>query len=279
MARSLPLVAALLVAFCASTASADDAKHGKDTKGTTSSKDAPHGAADVPVPMNQCVAAGPQAPRDISKHEGNNKVLFSQTPELAKMHLCNVHFHRFAEHRASAYSIFVEDGEHSGWACQQPPPRHAPRDDHEVYEGCAGVAPGDTIEAHWVYTTCDLTAKGVKPLGGGLQGCMTESCANPQLRVEAQVFLLAENGTVRFNGSAPVTSDEGAVRYTGSTTGPKFSNKHCSPLQVSWSVRPTCTPLNIHDFAKWCATNKYQEKHGHGVRELVTKPELLSPIK
>ena len=61
--------------------------------------------------MNQCVAAGPQAPRDISKHEGNNKVLFSPTPELAKMHLCNVHFHRFAEHRASAYSIFVEDGE------------------------------------------------------------------------------------------------------------------------------------------------------------------------
>lgn len=228
---------------------------------------------------NQCVAAGPQAPRDITKTDGANVVLFGATPDLAKMSLCNVHFHRSAEHKGANFSVFVEDGEHSGWACQQPPARKPGHEGHSKYQGCDGIAPGDTIEVHWVYTTCDIASKGSKPLGAGLQGCMTETCANPQLRVEAQVFLLTENGKLKFTGSAPLSNEDGTVRYIGSTTGASFSNKHCSPLQVSWNVRPSCSPLNIHEFAKWCASNKFKENHAHGVRELVTSPALLSPIR
>ena len=50
-----------------------------------------------------------------------------------------------------------------------------------------GVAPGDTIDVHWVYSSC-----AVQP-GQGLGSCLSAACANPQLRVEAQVFLLVND--------------------------------------------------------------------------------------
>ena len=49
------------------------------------------------------------------------------------------------------------------------------------------VKPGDSIEVHWVYSTCD-----VKP-GKTLDACLSDACANPQLRVEAQVFLVVND--------------------------------------------------------------------------------------
>ncbi|MBE9504376.1 MAG: cadmium carbonic anhydrase [Proteobacteria bacterium] len=228
---------------------------------------------------NQCIAAGPQSPRDVSLAEGKNSVLFNSAPEYKDMNLCNVHFHRNAEHKAPNYSAYVKDGDNSGWACKEPTSARLAKGSHVEYEHCEGIAPGDTIEVHWVYTTCDTETKGAKPLGGGLSACMTELCANPQLRVEAQIFVLAEDGTVKFNDKEPVTPKGDIVRYTGSTTGTSYSNNHCSPYQVNWNVRTSCETLDIKDFAKWCGDNKYDDHHAHGVRELVTSPALLSPIK
>lgn len=68
--------------------------------------------------------------------------------------------------------------------------------------GCQGVAEGDTREVLWVYTTWDTKAAGVIPMGAGLNACMTTTCANPQLRVVVQVFVLQKEGRIKIRRSA-----------------------------------------------------------------------------
>eukprot|EP00903_Cladosiphon_okamuranus_P004313 g4311.t1 len=51
------------------------------------------------------------------------------------------------------------------------------------------MMPGDTIEVHWVHSSCD-----VEP-GAGLGSCLSDSCANPNLRVETQVFTLVNDSS------------------------------------------------------------------------------------
>ena len=68
------------------------------------------------------------------------------------------------------------------------------------------------------------------------------------------------------------------VVFAGSTTGPKYSDSTCSPFQVTWSVRPQVAKLDINSVARWCESNEFGEDHAHGVRKLVTSPELLSEI-
>ncbi|MEW6600570.1 MAG: delta-class carbonic anhydrase [Nitrospirota bacterium] len=230
-----------------------------------------------PEEQNQCVGAGPQSPRDIDSTIGNNHVIFNAAPSIADMNLCNIHFHRNAEHKAAAYSTYVADGDNSGWACKEPAAGRL-EEKHAEYNGCEGIAEGDTIEVHWVYTTCDINTDGVKPMGGGLNACMTNMCPNPELRVVAQVYLLEKNGKAKFSNS-PIAHKDPTVVYTGSTTGTSWNNHHCSPLQVTWDVKTTCDTLDIDNFSKWCGDNKYHEKHAHGVRELVTSEKLLSKIK
>lgn len=231
---------------------------------------------EAPKEENKCIGAGPQAPRDIDKMAGNNSVIFEMAPAMAEMDLCNIHFHRNAEHKSAAYSTFVEDDSNSGWACKEPAPGRLSME-HAEYKGCEGIAPGDTIEVHWVYTTCDIETDGVTPMGSGLSACLTTICSNPQLRVAAQVFVLQENGELKFSES-PVMQSGPTVEYAGSTTGTSYSNNHCSPFQVTWDVNKTCGTLDIDDFSKWCSDNKYKDKHAHGVRELVTSEALLSKI-
>lgn len=235
-------------------------------------------AHEAPKEQNQCIGSGPQAPRDIDKVAGTNGVDFEMAPAITEMNLCNVHFHRNAEHKAAAYSTFVSDGVNSGWACKEPAAGRLD-EKHAEYNGCQGIAEGDTIEVHWVYTTCDTTSHGVVPMGGGLNACMTTTCSNPELRVVAQVMVLEKNGKVKFSSDAPISHTDPTVVYTGSTTGASFNNHHCSPFQVTWDVKTTCDSLDIDDFAKHCANNKYNDNHAHGVRELVTPENLLSEIK
>ncbi len=152
---------------------------------------------------------------------------------------------------------------------------------------CENIEAGDTIEVHWVHSSCT-----VKP-GKDLGSCSSKTCANPDLRVEAQVFLVvndpeamdfadfAYGGTVvdGYHQARSIPHTTGApVRFTGSTTGPKFSQETCSPLQVTWSVRPHCAKLDIASLARWCEGKPHEQSHGHGVRELVVAPELLSKI-
>lgn len=233
-----------------------------------------------------CLDAGPQTPRDISNGYGLNSVTFPVAPDSSEMNLCNIHTHTQAEHKGPDFNIAVADGS-EGYACNDT----RTLTEAELAEAPGaykGVKPGDTIEVHWVHTTCETTP------GEGLGACVPESCTDPLLRVETQVFLvvndknaldfmdLAYQGNV-VNGlhqprSLPVSTGV-PVEFLGSTTGPSYNEKTCSPAQVTWSVRPMCEKVNIHSLHEWAKDNVFNESKSHGVRELVTSPELLSPIK
>lgn len=220
-----------------------------------------------------CSSAGPQAPRDIDQTAGSNPVTFSPAPPAGEMQLCDIHFHKFAEHKAHGYPTPAGDG--GGYLCKGTEPGTAGKADHD--SACGGVVSGDTIEVHWVFTTCE-----VRP-APGLGSCFIEDvCENPQLRVEAQVFYLTDDSdALDFAGLAEggrLPSPQGAVEYLGSTTGPSFNDRTCSPFQVTWNVRPTCDPLRLSSLGAWCGDNPFNEDHAHGVRELVTAPLLLSRI-
>jgi len=239
-----------------------------------------------------CTGFGPQSPRDIASPTGENPLIFGAAPAPAEMHLCNIHLHENAEHRAPDYSILKttsrDDGIGAGFQCGMAnnltkAELKAPKANH-----CSDLKPGDTVEVHWVFTSCDATP------GAGLGACLTESCANPTLRVEAQVYTLVNDPNaldfmdVAYQGhevngkpqpkALPIGTGA-PVQYLGSTTGPSYDEATCSPLQVHWSVRPQCAKLDINSLSTWCKDNDFEESAPHGVRELVVNPALLSEIR
>lgn len=145
---------------------------------------------------------------------------------------------------------------------------------------------GDTIEIHYVHSSA-----WVKP-GPTLGACLSDSIKNPQLRVEAQVYVLVNDKIALdfaqvtmlgekdgYHQALNIPANTGTpIVYSGSTTGPSY-NEAGSPLQVTWSIRPDAARVNIATVGKWCKGNVFNEDHAHGVRNLVTNPNLLSPIK
>ncbi len=235
-----------------------------------------------------CLDMGPQTPRDITSALGLNADNFQLAPPAAEMNLCNIHTHTNAEHKGPDFSVFVSDADDGGYAC------NATADLTEAElapsEGAyKGVKPGDTIEVHWVHTSCPATP------GPGLGACVPEGCDNPLLRVEAQVFLVVndENAldftTMAYDGNTVdgfhqakmIPADTGKpVLFRGSTTGPSYDQSTCSPAKVTWSVRPMCAKVDINSLHRWAENgNVFEEDTSHGVRQLVTAPELLSPIQ
>lgn len=238
-----------------------------------------------------CTGFGPQTPRDIDGHHGTNKQLFSLAPKSKNMNLCNIHFHNNAEHKAKAFSIYAGEGEHGhggGYQCRISKHLSKAELKKPSQKICKGLKPGDTIEVHWVHSSCDIQP------GAGLGSCLSKKCANPDLRVETQVFTLVnDKSAMNFNDfayggnmvkgrhqakSLPKGTGN-AVDFMGSTTGPKYTESTCSPLQVTWAVRPKCAKLDINSLGEWCKSNEFSEDHAHGVRKLVTNPKLLSIIK
>ena len=235
-----------------------------------------------------CVNMGPQTPRDISSAMGLNLESFPLAPPANRMNLCNIHTHTNAEHKGPGFSLFVSDADDGGYACNETADLSAA--ELAPAEGAyKGVKPGDTIEVHWVHTSCDASP------GEGLGACVPDGCDNPLLRVEAQVFLVVNDpGALDFTamnyGGAgadglhqakmiPATTGE-PVRFRGSTTGPSYDQTNCSPVRVTWNVRPQCARLDINSLHRWAAEgNVFKETKSHGVRQLVTAPELLAPIE
>jgi len=238
-----------------------------------------------------CTGFGPQTPRDIDSLEGTNKRVFALAPPSSEMNLCNIHFHNNAEHKAKDFAIYAGAGDNGmggGYQCGMS--KTLSKAELAAPKGavCKGLKPGDTIEVHWVHSSCDVTP------GKGLGSCLSDSCANPNLRVETQVFTLVNDssalnfGDLGYGGhmvdglhqAKAIPNNTGApVEFLGSTTGPSYTEAACSPLQVSWSVRPQCAKLDINSLGKWCDSNVFEEDHAHGVRKLVTNPDLLSEIE
>lgn len=243
-----------------------------------------------------CVGFGPQTPRDIDNIAGENKREFSTAPDYQEMNLCNIHFHKNAEHKAKAFAIYAGEGDghgyESGYQCgiskKLSKAELAPTKKSICKSKHGELQPGDTIEVHWVHSTCD-----VKP-GKSLGSCLSEACGNPQLRVETQVFTLVNDSNAldftklgyegnMANGlhqAKAIPNNTGKpVEFMGSTTGPSYNEQTCSPYQVTWSVRPQCAKVDINTVGEWCEGNEFEEDHAHGVRKLVTNPKLLSEIE
>lgn len=236
---------------------------------------------------------GPQSPRDIDATAGNNNRIFSETPPYTRMNLCNIHFHKNAEHKATDFSVYAGNGDGHGYqsgyrydTARLSADELAPVS-HKICDSAHGdLQPGDTIEVHYVHSTAQ-----VKP-GPTLGSCLSEAIKNPQLRVETQVYVLVNDKSApsfaeltahkEVNGlhqATGIPADTGTpVQYEGSTTGPGYNEKG-SPFQVSWSVRPQVAKVNIDTVGKWCKGNTFDEDHAHGVRNLVINPDLLSEIR
>jgi hypothetical protein len=236
-----------------------------------------------------CTTFGPQTPRDISSSAGLNMDDFPLAPDASQLNLCNIHTHTNAEHKGPGFSVFVNDSDNGGYACNDTDSLTAAELTPIADQSFGAVKPGDTIEVHWVHSSCDITP------GEGLGSCLSESCENPLLRVEAQTFLVVNDqnaldfmdfayGGNKVNGkhqAKAIPSSTGTpVVFRGSTTGPSFTQSVCSPLKVTWSVRPQCAKLDINSLNAWAKSgNVFNETKSHGVRQLVTAPELLSPIQ
>jgi hypothetical protein len=234
---------------------------------------------------------GPQSPRDIDSAKGSNNITFSASPAYTQMNLCNIHFHKNAEHKGGEFTKYAGNGDGHGYLSGyqysgQLTEAELASVDHEICPGKHGsLYPGDTVEVHYVHSTAQI-----KP-GPTLGSCLNDSINNPQLRVETQVYVLVNDknagdfGTLtkheKKNGlhqALHIPNNTGTpVHYAGSTTGPGY-NEQGSPLQVAWSVRPNVTKVNIASVGKWCQGNVFDEDHAHGVRNIVMNPDLLSII-
>ncbi len=234
---------------------------------------------------------GPQSPRDLSVLEGENPRVAMTAPPFQSMNLCNIHFHENAEHKGGQFTTYAGNGDGQGagtgfrYDGTLSEAELAPLD-RTIGAGKYGdLTPGDTIELHYVHTTAQITP------GPTLGACLSDSMANPQLRVEAQVFVLVNDDNaadfVALNEVATVDGVHQAVNiptdtgtpitYEGSTTGPSYNQKG-SPLLVSWSVRPDVKKVSIASVEEWLADNPFDEVEAHGVRNLVTDPGLISNI-
>lgn len=235
---------------------------------------------------------GPQAPRDIDSSSGTNTVAFGTAPAYQDMNLCNIHFHKNAEHKGGEFTQYAGNGDGHGYqsgfkysgtltSAETTPLGHAVCPSEH-----SSLSPGDTIEVHYVYSTADITP------GPTLGACLSESINNPQLRVEAQVYVVVNDSAALDFGSLTehgmkngrqqalnIPDNTGTpVQYAGSTTGPGYNEKG-SPFQVTWGVRPQVSKVNIETVGEWCKGNVFNEDHAHGVRNLVKNPALLSEIK
>ena len=232
---------------------------------------------------------GPQAPRDIDDISGSNPISFSQAPDFSQMNLCNIHMHDGAEHKGGDFTTYRGNGDGQGFGTGFSYDGELSDSELEPFSGTVGASehgelqPGDTIEVHYVYTTAEITP------GPTLEACLSEATQNPQLRVETQVMVLVNDGDANsFEDLAEVQEVDGfyqainlpedtgeAVHYIGSTTGPAYNVKG-SPLQVTWSVRPEVSKVDIESLGAWFEENPFDEASAHGSRNLVTNPDLLS---
>ena len=234
---------------------------------------------------------GPQSPRDLRTRSGANPIEFSEAPDHDDMNLCNIHFHKNAEHAGGEFTTYAGNGDGKGFQTgfvydgTLSESELAPFDKGVCPDEHGGLAPGDTIEVHYVHSSAMVGP------GPTLGACLNESIGNPQLRVEGQVFVLVnDDNALDFNALAATAVEDGLnqapnipdntgepIEYTGSTTGPGYNEKG-SPLHVSWSVRPKVAKVSIASVGTWCEDNVFDESQAHGVRNLVVNPDLISDI-
>jgi hypothetical protein len=238
---------------------------------------------------------GAQSPRNIDFKSGLNIKATTTAPPATAMNLCDIHFHKSAEHKGGEFTVYAGNGNGEGYGGGYKYSGTLSEAELTAFEIADELNPlysGDTIEVHYVYSS-DAGAT----LGNGLGTCIADDGDNilPLLRVETQVYVLVnDEHALDFVALNAITGDgkEGsfhqapnipnytgiAVQYEGSTTGPDY-NEEASPYQVTWSVRPNIAKVNIETVENWLHDNDFDEHHAHAVRNLVINAYLLSEIK
>ena len=234
---------------------------------------------------------GPQSPRDIDSGVGKNARSFGAAPGYKQMNLCNIHFHKNAEHKGGEFTHYAGNGDGKGfqtgyaYSGKLSAAELNPTTNKICPSKNGSLMSGDTIELHYVHTTAQVNP------GPTLGACLSDAIKNPQLRVETQVYVLVNDENAMdfikltehgvedgFHQALNIPTNTGKpIVYAGSTTGPGY-NEQGSPFQVTWSVRPKVVKVNIDTVGQWCEGNTFNEDHGHGVRNLVINPDLLSNI-
>ncbi|MGL5290306.1 MAG: delta-class carbonic anhydrase, partial [Vibrionaceae bacterium] len=170
---------------------------------------------------------GPQSPRDIDDLNGKNQRHFSIAPPSSQMNLCNIHFHKNAEHKGGEFTEYAGDGKGYKYSKKLSKQELAP------FKNDFKIQSGDTIEVHYVYSTAK-----VKP-GPTLGACLSESIINPQFRVETQVYVVVNDRAAAdfikltefglrngYYQALNIPNYTGTpIVYAGSTTGPAYNEK------------------------------------------------------
>ncbi|MGB0867457.1 MAG: delta-class carbonic anhydrase [Granulosicoccaceae bacterium] len=291
------IIGALALAGCANTGGIEKTIRSMTEKSHESETHAP--VSDETVALQREALAkntqgkgfGPQAPRDIGSYPGSNTLAFNTAPASKKMNLCNIHFHKNAEHKGGEFTEYAGNGDGHGYLSgykyngRLSSAESTPIEAEVCSSEHGGLSVGDTIEVHYVHSTAVVSP------GPTLGSCLSDAIKNPQLRVEAQVYVLVnDDQALNFTELAKhgvqsnrqqalnMPSNLGSpVQYAGSTTGPGY-NETGSPFQVTWSVHPRVAKVDIKSVGQWCKGNVFDEDHAHGVRNLVKNPDLLSPI-
>ncbi len=268
--------------------------------GTTNARETGHQGTDATLKAQNAALEkntdskgfGPQSPRDLASAKGSNKRIFATAPSHQQMNLCNIHFHKNAEHKGGEFTSFAGYGDGQGndtgykFSGKLTASESKPLDSEICKSTHGGLKVGDTLELHYVHSTAQVSP------GPTLKSCLSDNDINPQLRVEAVVLVLVnDQKAANFGVLSKISEINGyhqapnipknlgtPIQYAGSTTGPAYNEKG-SPLQVSWSVRPKVVKVNAESVGKWCKDNVFAEDHAHGVRNLVTNQKLLSKIK
>ena len=143
---------------------------------------------------------GPQSPRNIDSVVGSNKIIFAQAPASSNMNLCNIHFHKNAEHAGGQFSKYAGNGDGKGhqsgyvYSGKLTKQQSQPVTQAVCPSKYGQLQSGDTIEVHYVHSSAQI-----KP-GATLGACLSESIKNPQLRVETQVYVLVnDDKALNFN--------------------------------------------------------------------------------
>ena len=109
------------------------------------------------------------------------------------MNLCNIHLHKNAEHKGGEFNTYAGNGNGKGYGTGYKFDGKLSGEELLPFEIEVGaneygyLKTGDTIEVHYVFSTAN-----VEP-GSTLEYCLDKAINNPQIRVEAQVFVLVND--------------------------------------------------------------------------------------
>lgn len=114
---------------------------------------------------------GPQSPRDIDMKGGQNSRAFGNAPAYQEMNLCNIHFHKNAEHKGGEFTLYAGNGDGKGYQSGYKFSGRLSKAEATLsQEVCpskhGGLNAGDTIEVHYVHSSAQ-----VKP-GPTLGSCL-----------------------------------------------------------------------------------------------------------